>query len=163
MLRDSMQSTSTGDLPDSVNPITIGSAAFLGLAASAATIVFSIARAKTTALVLGPEGVGITAEILQIVTLAQAPAAIFSGAALVSRLSAARADDDEKTIGTIYSGACILSFGVAAVAGVGAVAAGVFVLPSPWARQGWSLTALAAAGGALGVLAAIPGQVLTVF
>jgi PST family polysaccharide transporter len=158
-----MQSMRPGVASDGAKPVTIGDAAVLGLVATAAAIALSIARSKTAALVLGPTGIGITAEILQLVTLAQAPAAIFSGAALVSRLSASRAADDENSIARLYSGAWILSALVASAAGAVAVAAGFFVLPGPWGQSAWPYTALAAAGGALAVVAAIPSQVLVVF
>ncbi|MGO9288957.1 MAG: oligosaccharide flippase family protein [Polyangia bacterium] len=141
---------------------TIGGAALLGMAGTAATLLFSIARSKTTALVLGPEGVGITAEILQLVTLAATPVAIFSGPALMSRLAPARAAGDDAAIAGLYSCAFTLSGLVASAAGFVAVVAGVFLFHARMGSATWPLTMLAAVGSVGGALAAVPAQVLTV-
>lgn len=142
---------------------SIGNAALLGAVSTAATVGFSIARSKVTALVLGPTGVGVTAEILQLVTLAMAPVVMFSGPVLVSKLAAAQARGDTAAINRLQDTAWTLSGLTALVAAIAAVVSGLFLLPAPWGPSAWVLTALASAGALVGVLINIPTQSLVVF
>src|SRR4051812_9571362 len=74
--------------------MSIESAAVLSLITSASALGLSVARSKVTAVYLGPTGVGMAAEILQLVTLLTTPAGMITGAALVSSLAAARGKND---------------------------------------------------------------------
>ncbi len=62
----------------------------LGVLATAINGCAALARSKATALNLGPQGVGLIAEIQQLLTLLSVPAAALTGAALTRRLVAAR-------------------------------------------------------------------------
>jgi PST family polysaccharide transporter len=140
--------------------LSIWGAAAFGLVASSATTVLAIVRSKTTALVLGPEGVGVTSEILQVVSLAVAPLALFTGPALLIQLSRARAAGDPQRLTRIYRGAWSLASVAGVLAIVASLIAGRIFLPSPWNTQAWHLTALAAVFALGGVFGVIPNQVL---
>src|SRR5262249_50033767 len=89
-----MSTSTTAPLPAAEAPAApaemgIGSAALLGLIGAAAGVGFSIARSKVTALVLGPDGFGKAAQILQIVAVANLPATMVTGPALVSSVAEA--------------------------------------------------------------------------
>jgi PST family polysaccharide transporter len=142
---------------------SIGDAAALGLLSSGAAVVLGIARSKVTALVLGPSGVGVSSEILQVVALAQTPVAIFTGTALLGRLARARADDDHAAIDRAYDASWTLAAVTALVCSVCGTLASLWVLPSTWARSVFLLTVLGAAGAAITALAGIVNQTLVAF
>jgi PST family polysaccharide transporter len=128
--------------------------------ASLASAVFSILRSKVTAVALGPAGIGITAEIQQLVTLANVPTSMMLGPALVSGVAEARARGDFDKVSRLYASAWTGVLVVSGVAGVLAVVAGYFFLPDPWGRRLWPLTILAAVGALLSSLRMIPPQML---
>src|SRR5262245_20302493 len=79
----------------------IGSAAALGLIGAAAGLGFTILRSKVTAVILGPEGFGKAAQILQLVTVANLPATMVTGAALMSSVAEASKRGDREAIARI--------------------------------------------------------------
>ncbi len=157
-LMDVGPSATTGPRPTDVETHSIGTAAALGAVASVAGAAFSIARSKVTAIILGPVGIGMTSEILQITTLFTAPAAMFSGPAFVAAVSRARADADRAAVTRLYLGAFSGAFILSSVGGVAAILASRFLLPEPWGAAAWPLVLLSAVGGVVATLANVPGQ-----
>ena len=141
--------------------VGMGTAAVLGVLSSGTSLVVSILRSKVTALVLGPDGVGKAAEVLQIVTMANLPATMMTGPALVSSIAEAVRRDDRVEVERVARTAMTVALAASLVGGVVAVIAGYWLLPAPWGRRAWPFTLLAAVAAAFTVWAAIPQQVLT--
>jgi O-antigen/teichoic acid export membrane protein len=129
---------------------TIGGAAALSLAASIGGMIFSLTRSKFTAVFLGPEGIGKTAEILQLVNLANVPIGMLTGPALQGALAEANAESDVTRAQRVINTATNATLALSLVGGAAAVLAGHFILPEPWGRDAWYLTALGAAAVAVG-------------
>src|SRR6266436_860322 len=72
--------------------------AAVGAATAMVTVVLSIVRNKTVALTVGPLGVGIVAEVSQLLTLAAAVVSVASGPALLKWVSQAHASADRHRI-----------------------------------------------------------------
>lgn len=122
----------------------LGSAAALGAVASVASILASIIRSKVAAIYLGPEGVGIVAEIQQLTTLALVPAAALVGPALIQALAnEAKSDEEPRSIRASLTWLAI----AAATIGIGVSALSSFVLPSNWGAGKEHWVALAVLGG----------------
>ncbi len=137
---------------------SIEAAAALGAVTSIATAAFSIVRSKITAVVLGPGGIGMTAEILQVTALFNAPAAMFTGPAFVAAVAQARSAGDDGRISRLYRGALSGALLLSAAGGIASVLAGRVLLPDPWGRSAWPLAALSAVGALFGSLGAVPAQ-----
>jgi O-antigen/teichoic acid export membrane protein len=118
--------------PSKQAEVGIGLAAVLGFISSGATAVLSIARSKVTAVVLGPVGVGMTAEVNQIVTMVMAPVSLASGPALIGAVAEGRASGDEAGVARAYQTATTVTVLVATVGIVLCVAVGSMLLPKPW-------------------------------
>lgn len=109
---------------------TIARFAALGALSSLATIAASIVRSKVAASRIGPSGVGVFAEVTQLLAVTSALASIASGPSLVTRASIAhaegRGEDVDKALGSSITLGVVLSLlGVAA-----AMASYPFVLPA---------------------------------
>ncbi len=141
--------------------VSMGTAAALGVVSSGASLLFSIVRSKVTALTLGPEGIGKVAEVMQIVTMANLPAAMMTGPALVSSVAEAARRGDSAEVERIARTATTVVVGASILGGIIAVVAGYWLLPAPWGKSAWPFTILAAAAALFGAWAAIPQQILT--
>ena len=141
--------------------VGMGTAAALGVFSSGASLVFSVLRSKITALVLGPDGIGKAAEVLQIVTMANLPATMMTGPALVSSVAEAARRDDRVEVERITRTAMTVGVAASLVGGVVAVIAGYWLLPAPWGRSAWPFTLLAALAAVFAVGLAVPQQILT--
>ncbi len=149
-----------GPRPASHEDHSIGTAAVLGAVASAGTAALGIVRSKVTALVLGPTGIGMTAEILQITTLFTAPAAMFTGPAFVAAVARARADQDRTSVTRLYFGAFSGALLLSGIGGAAAILASRLLLPDPWGPAVWPLMVLSAVGGVVAALASVPAQLM---
>jgi len=139
----------------------LGTAAALGVLTSGASLVFSILRSKVTALVLGPAGIGKVAEVMQIVSMANLPATMMTGPALVSGVAEAVRRGDRGEVERIARTATTVALGASILGGIIAVIAGYWLLPAPWGRSAWPFTILAAVAAMFSAWAAISQQVLT--
>lgn len=146
---------------DDAPAIGMGTAAALGVLSSGASLVFSIVRSKVTAIALGPAGIGKVAEVMQIVTMANLPATMMTGPALVSGVAEAARRGDRVEVERIARTATTVAVGASIVGGIIAVVAGYWLLPAPWGRSAWPFTILAAAAALFTAWAAIPQQILT--
>jgi len=81
---------------------SIETAAFLGIVASAATVLSSVVRSKVTAVYLGSAGLGRSALVLQFFQLAVVPLGMVTGPALVASLSSAYAAREDDRAQRIY-------------------------------------------------------------
>lgn len=129
-------------------------AAIFGVLTTLATLAGSIARAKATAVVLGPTGLGEAASVLQITALVFVPIGLITGPALVSAF--ARAKSDPEASQAILDTASTVVVGLGVVLIVVATAAGWFVFPAASGAL-VGLTALAATAALLDPLVRIPG------
>jgi PST family polysaccharide transporter len=141
--------------------VDMGTAAALGVLGSGVSLVLSIVRSKVTALVLGPAGLGKVAEVMQIVTIANLPATMMTGPALVSGVAEAARRGDRAEVERIARTATTVAIGASILGGTIAVVAGFGVLPAPWGRSAWPYTVLAAAAALFTAWAAISQQILT--
>jgi antigen flippase len=139
----------------------IEAGALLGIIGSGAGLVFSILRSKITAIVLGPAGMGQSAQILQLVAMANLPVGMVTGPALVSGIAEARGRGDHAAIARIVRTATTVVIAVSTLTGLIAVLVGLWTLPAPWGRGAWPLTLLAATAALLSAWAMIPQQALT--
>src|SRR5512132_4130953 len=124
--------------------VGMGTAAVLGVLSSGASLVVSVLRSKVTALVLGPDGLGKAAEVLQIVTMANLPATMMTGPALVSSVAEAVRRDDRAEVERVARTAMTVALAASVAGGIVAVIAGTWLLPAPWGRRAWPFTILAA-------------------
>jgi O-antigen/teichoic acid export membrane protein len=150
-----------GAAEDAPAAVDMGTAAALGVISSGASLVFSIIRSKVTALTLGPAGLGKVAEVLQIVSMANMPATMMTGPALVSGVADAARRGDRGEVERIARTATTVVVGASILGGIIAVIAGYWLLPEPWGRSAWPFTILAAAAALFTAWAAIPQQILT--
>jgi PST family polysaccharide transporter len=141
----------------------MGEAASLGLVGSAASILASVARSKVTAIVLGPIGIGKMAEIQQLVTLANVPAGMVLGPALVTRLAEARRTGDRTAAESAAQTAVAVALVLSAAGAIIATLSGLWLLPKPWGRDAWPLTLIAGVGALASTLASVPSQILTAY
>ena len=141
--------------------VGMGTAAVLGVLSSGASLVVAVLRSKVTALVLGPDGLGKAAEVLQIVTMANLPATMMTGPALVSSVAEAVRRDDRVEVERIARTAMTVALAASLAGGVVAVIAGYWLLPAPWGRRAWPFTLLAAVAAVFTVWTSIPQQILT--
>lgn len=139
----------------------MGEAVALGAVSSITNILGTVLRSKVTAVWLGPEGVGRMAEILQFVSLANLPATLLTGPALLSALAKARADGDSDAAARIIRTTASVVLSLVAVGGIVSMVLGVVLLP--WTRHAWPLLVLAAASGGLTAWAGVPQQVLVAY
>jgi O-antigen/teichoic acid export membrane protein len=105
----------------------------------------SVVRSKLVAVKVGPVGLGIVAEVLQLLTLAGVIATVASGPALLKWLSEAVRDKDAPRLSRGLGTALVLAGGVSALTGLACVAAGPWIFPSDWpinARLAIGLTAV---------------------
>ena len=78
--------------------------ALVGAVASVANVLLSVARSKLVAVKVGPAGLGMVAEVTQVLSLAGVIATVASGPALLKWLSEAVRDKDEEGIQKSESG-----------------------------------------------------------
>lgn len=140
--------------------VGIGRAALLGLVAAGSTITLSIVRTKITAHYLGPAGVGLVAEILQLVALAMVPAGLFVGPALISQVASARQSANSRRqqllTHTAIAGCLISGF----LGSAFAIATGAHLF-FPALNGAAPLIAAACVAALATSVATVPGQVLT--
>jgi antigen flippase len=91
-------------------------------ASSLLTIAISVVSAKVRALILGPEGVGLTALLQSFMGVAQILAGLGIGAGMVKLLARPIAEADEQSIGALWRGASLvrIAAGTATVAATAA-------------------------------------------
>lgn len=143
--------------------LTIGHAAVLGLATSAASVLLSVARSKVTATVLGPSGIGLSAEVQQLVALGMVPVSMITGPALVTALAELRRRQDVVAADRILGTALSLVLLVSGLASLLAFGLGFWFLPTGSMSTSWPLIVLAGFSATLGNLVALPSQVLIAF
>jgi O-antigen/teichoic acid export membrane protein len=141
--------------------VDMGTATALGVLSSGVSLALSIVRSKVTAIALGPAGLGKVAEVLQIVTIANLPATMITGPALVSSVADAARRGDRAEVERIARTATTVAVGASVVGGIIAVVAGYWLLPAPWGHSAWPFTILAAATALFTAWAAISQQILT--
>lgn len=121
----------------------MGRAAVLGVLASLANLIASVVRSKVAAVVLGPIGVGISAEALQWATLSNVPASSFTGPALTQSLVQAIPAGPERAA-RVTSAALTWSIASSLLLGLLAVLFAPVVLPASAGDVGPMLVGLAA-------------------
>jgi len=141
-------------------PLDIQSAALLGLLSAGGALAFSFVRSKVTAVILGPDGVGLGAEIIQIAQTAAVPLALFTGPALVSSVASRTARGDEVGVTNVFRSAMTLGSALLALLSLGNIAAVMWMLSGrdPHLLVLASLAALAIIAAPL---ISTPTQVLT--
>jgi O-antigen/teichoic acid export membrane protein len=149
-----------GDV-DGAPAMSIGVAALLGLVSSVATAFLAIARSKVTALVLGPVGIGMSAEITQLVTMANAPVGLTSGPSLIGAVAEAREKKDPAGVDAAYQTSLTGTLILSVVGGLAAVLMGFWLLPEPWGASVWPLTALGAMTAVVTAWSGLVAQLLT--
>jgi PST family polysaccharide transporter len=149
--------------PPPRSALTIGVAAALGLISSLSNLVFSIVRSKVAAVRLGPIGLGKSAEILQLVTLANTPANLILGAPVVSGIAEAQRLDDRDAVHDIVFTARLVVLGACTAAAIVSVIGGRWLLPASWGPSAWPLTLLASVAAVLTALTSLSQQILTAF
>lgn len=103
--------------------------ALFGMLTSLASIGSSLVRSKVAAWWLGPAGVGLTAEILQLLALATTIGAVASGPALVSWVAQAQRDGDRVHLRRGIAGALALGIALTLLGSAVAVVAAPWVIP----------------------------------
>lgn len=139
---------------------SLGDAFLLGMVASVATALTGLGKAKVAAWYLGPEGVGLLAEVNQAVQLAFVPVTMIAGPALVTGVSRAVAAGDHARAGWLQRaalGALALSGGLGVLAAIGLAR-----LSPPAGAEGSvdDLVVLAAVAALVGAVAMVHRQVL---
>src|ERR1700685_3271311 len=81
-----------------VHEVTLAKAAAFAAFGSVISIVSAIVKSKITAVILGPEGIGMSAEINQIFALVQACIAFVSGPAFITVMAKARGTGDKARV-----------------------------------------------------------------
>lgn len=116
----------------------------LGTFTSLANIAASILRSKATAVILGPYGVGLAAEVQQLVNLALVPASSFTGPAFTAALAESTGDRNAATPSAVAGAA--LSWAIASTVLLGgfAVAFTPWLFPARSLEPPFHLVALAA-------------------
>lgn len=137
-----------------------GLAAAIALAGALVGTFASIVRGKVTAHVLGPVGVGVSAEVLQIVATAMVPLAMLGGPALVQRVSPSFKRGDHDDVALAYASASTGMAAVTLVATLGATLAARAVFPAPWGAEAWPLVLPAGLATGLLAVALLPSQTL---
>ena len=132
----------------------IEKAAGLGLLVSLAGIVASVVRSKTAAVLIGPDGVGLVAEVQQLATLSLVPLGAFGGAALVQGL--AREKGSARVTGAALGWTLLLGIGLAAMMVMAAPA----LLPVEWSASLRLAAMLAGFAGVCAALGNLTAQVL---
>ncbi|MCI0672887.1 MAG: polysaccharide biosynthesis C-terminal domain-containing protein, partial [Myxococcaceae bacterium] len=140
---------------------TFADAAFLGAISSGVSLALTVLRSKVAALVLGPIGLGMAAEVTQYVFLMTTPAAVVSGTALSSGLAEAQGRKDTSSSRRIYSTALTALFLLALVGGTLSIFVCGLVLGPELGHGVWLFALLAAVGMFGSNLASIPCLVLT--
>ncbi|MFO0594770.1 MAG: hypothetical protein U0228_05685 [Myxococcaceae bacterium] len=106
--------------------------ALMGFITSGLAVVLSMVRSKLVAVEVGPVGVGIVAEVTQLLTFVGVIATVANSPALLKWISESIRDRDfarlERGVGT----AIVLALGLSGVATLGCVIAGPWFLPSGW-------------------------------
>lgn len=120
--------------------ITLGRAAGLGALTSLSAVVVALIRSKASAVYLGPEGVGVAAELQQIAALATVPLGALVGPALLTALAKEqREDGPRRAIAAALGWLVVLGLLASAVA-VGGL---FYTLPATWSSGLRPLLALA--------------------
>lgn len=104
--------------------------AILGALGAAAGIVASVVRSKVTAHAVGPTGVGVVAEVTQVVALATSVAAVAGGPVLIAWVASAKRDGDAARLHRGLGSATVLGFVFAALGACVSVAIAPWVLPA---------------------------------
>jgi PST family polysaccharide transporter len=120
--------------------------AILGAITSALSILAAAVRAKVAAKVIGPEGVGVVAEVGQLVTLATTAATVAAGPVLVAWIAQARRDGRPERLAGGLGSSLALGGALAIVGALAALLAAPFVLPRSWSFSPLPFVALAGAG-----------------
>lgn len=145
-MSSSDESRRSGDAPHSAmraaSP-TIATAAGLGVLTSLFGVAASVARSKATALFLGPIGIGISAEIQQLATLALVPIAVFSGPALHQALAREQRNQSEpRAVSAAASWSVVFGLIFAALATLSSP----LLLPKTWGSEQHLLVFLSCVG-----------------
>ncbi len=129
-------------------------AAGLGLIVSLAGVAAAAVRSKTAAMLIGPEGVGLVAEVQQLATLSLVPLSAFGGAALLQGL--AKAKGDARATGAALGWTLLLGGALTMVM----VAASPLLLPFEGSASLWRAVTLAGVAGFVAALSTLASQVL---
>ncbi len=139
---------------------TAGYAAFLGLVSAGLSALLSAVRAKVNAVVLGPAGIGLAAEINQLVALAFVPVNILNGPALVATTADAAARNDEAALIAARRSA-LLCIGISSIVAIAlSTLAGHWIIASH-GQNTWQLVLLSGLGLALTALGSVATGLLT--
>lgn len=133
-------------------PFSIGDAFSLGALTSGGNILGALIRGKVAALVLGPTGVGVIAEINQAVALAFAPNTFAAGPALIEGLAKPAREQDAAAAERTYRASFTLALALAALGLPLALGLAWLALPQHRSAQGAVLVLVA------GLLAAFTTQ-----
>ena len=139
---------------------SFGDAAILGALSSAIMALVTIVRSKVTALVLGPEGFGVTGEVMQYPMLASTLVAIVAGTALSSKLAAAHGRGDAEAARRIYSTALTALLALSVPGGIVATIVVGVLLAGAHGEVVWLYGLLSVFGLFGATLAGIPALVL---
>ena len=139
---------------------TAGYAAFLGLVSAGLSALLSAVRAKVNAVVLGPAGIGLAAEINQLVALAFVPVNILNGPALVATTADAAGRNDEAALIAARRSA-LLCIGISSIVAIAlSTLAGHWIIASH-GQNIWQLVLLSGLGLALTALGSVATGLLT--
>jgi O-antigen/teichoic acid export membrane protein len=133
--------------------------AVVGALTSMVTVVLSIIRSKMVALTVGPLGVGIVAEVVQLLTLAAAVVSVASGPALLRWISQAHAAADSERLERGLGTGVLLASGLAVGAGIACAVLAPALLPTGWPVNVRFCVLLAALSVALNAVGACINQV----
>lgn len=139
----------------------IARAAAFALITAGSTTGLAIVRSKVTASLLGPEGLGVISQYLQVAGLAFVPMAIVSGASFVSRAAPAWRERSASGLRSAVSTATSVSVAVGIVCLAATVLLGLTALPAASLENVGLLLAVGLAA-AFTSLAVIPTQFLAV-
>jgi len=133
----------------------------LGLVTSAATAIVAVVRSKVVAIALGPAGVGMAAEINQVITITNIPAALAGGPTLikaVARESTGKASPGEAQLA--YDAAISIGMLGSCLAIPVAVLITYLTLPPNWGGSTSTLTTIGGVTGCFVLLSTAQAQVL---
>lgn len=135
--------------------MTIEKAAGLGAVSSLAGIAASIVRSKTGAIYLGPEGLGVAAEIQQLTALGFVPLAAFTGPALVQAIARDKAGA-ARTINSAVSWLALIGLFLTVTLTV----TSPWILPSELAASSYHLVVLACVASLASAFSGVASQAL---
>lgn len=104
----------------------------MGFITSGVGVVLGIVRSKLVAVKVGPLGVGIVAEVTQLLTLVAVIATVANSPALLKWISEAARDKDHAKLERGLGTSVVLALGLGLLATLGCVVAGPWLLPNDW-------------------------------